>query len=171
MTTCLEQVGRGGQVEYGQCHNIWFVQSRPTFDLSEVGLRQQSQYNAQLEHRVWRCFFRPFLSVGHNGFTQRYVLLLLSDFHFPDTIFRACGWMMGLKHVEHVYQVRYSLVMTIETYRLCLFLNCFSLRLVCPFCQKPSHVPAIPMHVMVMADAIASAFPLLETNHCPPLAI
>ena len=59
MLTYLEQVGRGGEVDDGQCHNIWFVQSRPTFDLSEVGLRQQSQYNAQLEHRDWRCFFQP----------------------------------------------------------------------------------------------------------------
>jgi hypothetical protein len=95
MITCLKQVGRRGEVDDGQSHNIWFVQSKPTFDLSEVGLRQQSQYNMQLEHRDWRCFFRPCM-YGTN-FTQRNVLLLLTDFHFPDTITRGCGWMMGLK--------------------------------------------------------------------------
>ena len=61
MLTYLEQVGRGGEVDDGQCHNIWVVQSRPTFDLSEVGLRQQSQYNAQLEHRDWTRCFRPYM--------------------------------------------------------------------------------------------------------------
>jgi hypothetical protein len=96
MITYLKQVGRRGEVDDGQCHDIWFVQSRPTFYLSEVGLLQQSQYDAQLEHRDWRCFFRP-LYVGHNGFTQGMFPLLLTDFHFADTIFRACGWMMGLK--------------------------------------------------------------------------
>jgi hypothetical protein len=77
-----------------------------------------------LEHRDWRCFFRP-LCVEHNGFTQRDVSLLLTDFHFPDTIFRAWGWMMGLKHTEHICEVKYSLVVPIETYRLRLYLNCF----------------------------------------------
>ena len=46
MITDLEQAGRSGEVDDGQYHNIWFAQSRPTFDLSEVGLRQQSQCNA-----------------------------------------------------------------------------------------------------------------------------
>jgi hypothetical protein len=109
MITYLEQVGRDGEVDDGQCHNIWFVQSRRTLDLSEVSLRQQSQYNAQLEHRDWRCFFQP-LYVGHNGFTQRDVPLLLTDFYFPDTIFRACGWMMGLKHVEHMVNKMISIL-------------------------------------------------------------
>jgi hypothetical protein len=59
MITDLEQTGRGGELDDGQCHNIWFAQSRPTFDLSEVGSRQQSQYNAQLENRDWMCFFQP----------------------------------------------------------------------------------------------------------------
>jgi hypothetical protein len=61
MITYLEQVNRSAEVDDGQCHNIWFVQSRPMFDLSEVSLRQQSQYNAQLEHRDWTCFFRPWM--------------------------------------------------------------------------------------------------------------
>jgi hypothetical protein len=150
MITYLEQVGRGREVDDGQYHNIWFFQSWPTFDLSEVGLRRQSQYYAQLEHRDWRYFFRP-LYVGHNGFTQRDVWLLLTDFHFPDTIFRASRWMMGLKNVEHVCEVKYS-------YRLCLFLNCFPPRLTWPFRQEPLHVPAIPMHIMVVIGATASAF-------------
>jgi hypothetical protein len=61
MITDLEQTGRSGEVDDGQCHNIRFAQSRPTFDLSEVGLRQQSQYNAQLEHHDWTCCFRPYM--------------------------------------------------------------------------------------------------------------
>jgi hypothetical protein len=59
MIAYLEHVGRGGEVDDGQCHSIWFVQSRRMFDLSEVGLRQQSQYKAQLEHRDWKHFFQP----------------------------------------------------------------------------------------------------------------
>jgi hypothetical protein len=61
MITYLEQVGRGEEVEDGQCHKIMFVQNGLTFDLSEVTLHQPSQYKAQLEHRDWRCFFRPSL--------------------------------------------------------------------------------------------------------------
>jgi hypothetical protein len=38
MVMYLEQVGRSGEVDDGQCHNIWFAQNRPTFDLSGVGL-------------------------------------------------------------------------------------------------------------------------------------
>jgi hypothetical protein len=59
MLTYLEKVGRGGEVDDGQCHNICFVQNRPSIDLSVVGLWQQSQYTEQLEYRDWRCFFRP----------------------------------------------------------------------------------------------------------------
>jgi hypothetical protein len=50
MITDLEQTGRGGELDDGQCHNIWFAQSRPTF-------------------------------------TQRDIILLLTDFHFQGTIF------------------------------------------------------------------------------------
>jgi hypothetical protein len=46
MITDLEQAGCSEEVDDGQYHNIWFAQRRPTFDLSEVGLRQQSQCNA-----------------------------------------------------------------------------------------------------------------------------
>jgi hypothetical protein len=83
------------------------------------------------------------LFVGHR-FKQRDVPLLLTDFHFPNAIFRACGWMMGLQRVEHICEVKYSLVMPIETYSLCPFLNRFPPRLAWPFRRKPSHVPAIP---------------------------
>jgi hypothetical protein len=58
MIAYLEQVGCAGEVDDGQYHNMWFVQSRQMFDLSEVGLRQQAQYNAQLEHHNRRCFSR-----------------------------------------------------------------------------------------------------------------
>jgi hypothetical protein len=152
---------------------IWVIQSRPTFDLSEVGLRQQSQYNAQLEHRDWRCFFRPFFFwyVGHNRFTQRDVPFLLTDFHFPDTIFRGCGWIMELKHVEHVYEVKYSLSCQSKRIAYAFSLNCFPPRLAWPFRQEPSHVPAIPIHIIVVIGAMASVFALPETNRRSALAI
>jgi hypothetical protein len=46
MITGQELAGRSGEVDDGQYHNIWFAQSGPKFDLSEVDLRQQLQCNA-----------------------------------------------------------------------------------------------------------------------------
>jgi hypothetical protein len=61
------------------------------FDMAEVGLRQQPQYNAQLEHREWRCSFR--LCMLGTTDLRKGMFPYLTDFHFPDTIFRACQWM------------------------------------------------------------------------------
>jgi hypothetical protein len=80
MIAYLDRLGRGGEVDNSQCHSICFVQSRPMLDLSEVGLRQQPQYNVQLEHRDWRCFFRPCMLATTD--LRKGMFLYLTDFHF-----------------------------------------------------------------------------------------
>jgi hypothetical protein len=93
--------------------NVWPVRSRLALAIA---------IHAQLEQRDWNCFFRPCM-LNTTDFRKtifRYSWLIST---IPDTIYRACGWMMGLKHVQHVCEVQYSLVMPIEAYRLCLSLN------------------------------------------------
>jgi hypothetical protein len=116
------------------------------------------------------------VSSGLVCWAQRILREGRSRYSWPISTFQTkfsvlVGWWWDWKDVEHICEVKCSLVMPIETYRLCLFLNCFPPRFAWPFRWKPSHVPAIPMHIIIVIDAMASTFALPEVNRCSPLAI
>lgn len=69
--------------------------------------------------------FLPVLYIGQNEIYAKGCPLRETDFHIPDTIFRAHEWVIGLKNIGHVSEFKYLLVMIIGTYHRCLFLIAF----------------------------------------------
>jgi hypothetical protein len=97
--------------------------------------------------------------------------LLLTDFHFADTIFRACGWMMGLKTRWACLWSQIFVGHANRNVSPMPFQNCFPSHLAWPFRCEPLHVPAIPMYIIVVIGVMASAFAHPETNRRSVLAI